>query len=38
MDYIENNLTYEDYVALRTSVDWCNFNEEQRIKEASNSL
>ena len=38
MDYIENNLTYEDYVALRTSVDWCNFNEEQTRKSVSNSL
>ena len=38
MDYIENNLTYEDYVALRMSVDWCNFNEEQTRKSVSNSL
>ena len=38
MDYIENNLTYEDYVALRTSVDWCNFDEEQTRKSVSNSL
>lgn len=38
MDYIENNLTYEDYVALRKSVDWCNFNEEQTKKSVSNSL
>ena len=38
MDYIENNLTYEDYVALRTSVNWCNFNEEQTRKSVSNSL
>ena len=38
MDYIENNLIYEDYVALRTSVDWCNFNEEQTRKSVSNSL
>ena len=38
MDYIENNLTYEDYVALRTAVDWCNFDEEQTRKSVSNSL
>lgn len=38
MDYIENNLTYKDYVALRKSVDWCNFNEEQTRKSVSNSL
>ena len=38
MDYIENNLTYEDYVVLRTSVNWCNFNEEQTRKSVSNSL
>ena len=37
MEYIENNLTYEDYVALRASVDWNIFDEGQTRKCVSNS-
>ena len=37
MEYIENNLTYEDYVALRTSVGWWSLGEEQTRKGISNS-
>lgn len=29
MEYIENRLTYEEYTALRTSVGWNNFDENQ---------
>lgn len=38
MEYIENQLTYEDYVALRTSVNWLNFEEEQTRKSISHSI
>ena len=38
MIYIENQLTYEDYCALRTSVEWLNFSEEQTRKALNNSL
>ena len=37
MEYIENNLTYEDYVALRASVDWNIFDEGQTRTCVSNS-
>ena len=37
MEYIENNLTYEDYVALRTSVGWWSLGEEQTRKGIGNS-
>lgn len=37
MEFIENNLTYEDYVALRTSVGWWSLGEEQTRKGISNS-
>lgn len=29
MEYIENQLTYEEYIELRTSVGWNNFDERQ---------
>lgn len=38
MDYIENELTYEDYLKLRKSVNWMNFSEEQQKKSIRNSL
>ena len=38
MRYIENQLTYEDYCALRASVEWLNFSEEQTRKALCNSL
>lgn len=38
MEYIENQLTYEEYRDLRTSVDWNNFAEEQTRKSVQNSL
>ena len=38
MRYIENQLTYEDYCALRTSVEWLNFSEEQTRKALCSSL
>ena len=37
MEYIENNLTYEDYVALRTSVGWWNLGEQQTREGVGNS-
>ena len=37
MEFIENNLAYEDYAALRTSVGWWNLGEEQTRKGISNS-
>ena len=38
MEYIENRLTYDDYVMLRSSVGWSNFSEEQAMKCVENSL
>lgn len=38
MEYIENSLTYDDYVTLRSSVGWSNFSEEQAMKCVENSL
>lgn len=38
MEYIENKLTYEDYVSLRSSVGWNNFAEEQVRKGIARSL
>jgi len=38
MEYRENNLTYQDYISLRSSVGWHNFAEEQVSKSIDNSL
>ena len=38
MEYIENCLTYQEYVSLRSSVGWNNFSEEQVCKSLSRSL
>ncbi len=38
MKFIENRLTYEEYFALRSSVGWKNFNEEQTRKSIANSM
>lgn len=38
MEYRENALCYEDYCALRESVDWLLFSKEQTQKALSNSL
>lgn len=38
MRYIENQLTYEDYCALRTGVEWLNFSEEQTRRALCSSL
>lgn len=38
MNYIENELSYEDYVQLRKSVNWMIFSEEQQKKSIRNSL
>lgn len=37
MEYRENSLTYEDYIALRASVDWNIFDEGQTRTCVSNS-
>ncbi len=37
-NYIKNNLSYEDYCKLRTSVGWLNFSEAQTRKSLQNSL
>lgn len=37
MEYRENGLTYEEYIALRDSVGWYNFAEEQVSKSIKNS-
>lgn len=37
MEFIENKLTYEEYIALRSSVSWENYSEEQIRKSISNS-
>lgn len=38
MEYIANQLSYEDYCALRSSVGWLNLFEEQTKKAMDNSL
>lgn len=38
MEYIENQLSFEDYSRLRSSVCWMNFSEEQAKKSLRNSL
>lgn len=38
MEYIENNLNYQEYVSLRSSVGWNNFAEEQVAKSINNSI
>lgn len=38
MIYRENELSYKEYVSLRSSVDWMNFSEEQQKKTIQNSL
>ena len=38
MEYRENGLTYEEYIALRDSVDWYNLAEEQVSKSIKNSI
>ena len=38
MTFKENQLTYEEYIALRSSVGWNNFFEEQTRKSIANSL
>lgn len=38
MEYLENSLTYQEYVSLRSSVGWNNFAEEQVAKSISNTI
>lgn len=38
MEYRENSLTYQEYIALRKSVGWNNFAEEQVSKSIGNSI
>lgn len=38
MEYLENSLTYQEYVSLRNSVGWNNFAEEQVLNSISNSM
>ena len=38
MEHRENGLTYEEYIALRDSVGWYNFAEEQVSKSIKNSI
>ena len=38
MEYRKNELTYEDYIALRNSVGWNNFAEEQVSKSINNAI
>lgn len=38
MEFIENKLTYEEYVALRHSVSWEIYSEEQVRKSIGNSI
>lgn len=38
MEYRENGLTYEEYIALRDSVGWYNLAEEQVSKSIKNSI
>ena len=38
MEYLENSLTYQEYISLRSSVGWNNFAEEQVSNSIRNSL
>lgn len=38
MEYRENSLTYQEYVSLRSSIGWNNFDEEQVSRAIGNSL
>ena len=38
MEYLENSLTYQEYISLRSAVGWKNFAEEQAFNSISNSL
>ena len=38
MEYRKNELTYEDYISLRTSVGWNNFAEEQAATSINNTI
>lgn len=38
MEYRINELSYEDYTALRSSVGWNNFASEQAVRSVQNSL
>ena len=38
MDYRKNELTYEDYISLRTSVGWNNIAEEQAVTSINNAI
>lgn len=38
MKFIENSLTYQEYVSLRSSVGWNNFAQEQVVKSIRNSI
>lgn len=38
MEYLQNKLTYQEYVSLRSSVGWNNFAEEQVAQSISNSI
>ena len=38
MEFKENQLTYEEYISLRSSVNWNNFSEEQTRRSIANSL
>ncbi len=38
MEFIENQLTYEEYTSIRSQVGWNNFFEEQTRRSIANSL
>ena len=38
MEYLENSLTYQEYISLRSSVGWNNFAEEQVSNSIGNSI
>ena len=38
MEYLENSLTYQEYISLRSVVGWNNFSEEQASNSVSNSV
>ena len=38
MEYLENSLTYQEYISLRSSVGWNNFDEGQVSNSISNSI
>ena len=38
MEYLENSLTYQEYISLRSSVGWNNFAEEQVSASINNSI